>query len=157
MSKVNNFDVLKEMGKRNLDIRGFPLMANLKSANMNGKNGVVTMLVDPNTVRDLLIEKKLVGMLIVADAEQFDSLKSEMEHPATLIEALAAYAHTAWAGWMDYLFAQGIFHDDGTFTMPAWAAERWRRQAATFYDELSELEKESDRDEARKILAILNR
>jgi hypothetical protein len=70
-------------------------------------------------------------------------------------EELAAYAHDAWSGWMDYIFSKGIFHDDGTWTMPAWAAERWRRQAATSYKELPETEKEADRVEANEILSIL--
>lgn len=70
-------------------------------------------------------------------------------------EKLAEYAHQAWAGWMDYLFSKGIFHDDGTFTMPTWAAERWRRQAVTPYADLPENEKISDREEADKMLRIL--
>lgn len=78
-SKVNNFDVLKEMGERNLDIRGFPLMSNLVSANLNGANGVIKMTVNPETVRDLLVEKSLIGMLIIADADQFNHIKAELE------------------------------------------------------------------------------
>lgn len=72
-------------------------------------------------------------------------------------EALAEYAHTAWSGWMDYMFSKGVFHDDGTWTMPAWAAERWKRQATTPYAELPESEKASNHMEADTILRIIGR
>lgn len=39
--------------------------------------------------------------------------------------------------------------------IPAWAVERWRRQVATSYAELSEKEKDSDRKEADRVLEIV--
>ena len=30
-----------------------------------------------------------------------------------VMEKIAEYAHTAWAGWMNYLFEKSIFNDDG--------------------------------------------
>ena len=71
-------------------------------------------------------------------------------------ETLAAYAHDAWAGWMRYLFSKGTLNDDGTYTMPAWAVERWQRQMATSYADLPEAEKASDRKEADAIVTILD-
>lgn len=68
---------------------------------------------------------------------------------------LAAYAHGAWAGWMRYLFSKGTLNEDGTWTMPAWAVERWQRQMNTHYFDLSEQEKQSDLDEADTILACI--
>jgi hypothetical protein len=69
-------------------------------------------------------------------------------------EQLAEYAHDAWSGWMVYLFGKSTRNDDGTVTIPQWAAERWERQAHTPYAQLPESEKQSDRAEADKILAI---
>lgn len=77
------------------------------------------------------------------------------KQPDTAKERLAAYAHDAWGGWMKYLFSKGTFNDDGTWTMPAWAVERWQRQMNTPYAELPEEEKESDREEAEKIIKVL--
>ena len=74
-----------------------------------------------------------------------------------LREALAAQAHDSWAGWMKYLFSKSTKNADGTVTIPAWAVERWERQAATGYAWLSEDEKKSDREEADKYLAIMRR
>ena len=71
-------------------------------------------------------------------------------------EALARYSHDdAWSGWMRYMFSKGIFNDDGTWTMPATFVERWQRQMETPYDQLTEQEKQSDRAEADKMLAVL--
>lgn len=71
-------------------------------------------------------------------------------------ELLAEYAHdSAWSGWMRYMFSKGAMNHDGSWTMPAWAVERWTRQMNTRYADLSEGEKVSDRDEADKMLAIM--
>jgi hypothetical protein len=56
---------------------------------------------------------------------------------------------------MTYLFSKGAFNEDGTWTMPVWAVERWQRQVRTPYAELSEPEKDSDRDEADRVLALI--
>ncbi len=73
-----------------------------------------------------------------------------------LREALAAYAHEAWSGWMNYLFEKSARNPDGTVTIPAWAVERWTRQASTAYTDLPEQEKESDRAEADRMLILMN-
>lgn len=69
-------------------------------------------------------------------------------------EQLADYAHDAWSDWMKYMFSKMIINDDGTATMPKWAVDRWSYQMNTKYNELSDDMKESDRDEADKILTI---
>lgn len=80
-------------------------------------------------------------------------------------EALAAYAHEAWSGWMKYMFEKGIALNEKWVTpapgeptkilLPEWAVERWTRQMNTSYADLSESEKESDRAEADRMLAIM--
>ena len=72
------------------------------------------------------------------------------------VETLADAAHTAWSGWMEYLFGKAVENEDGSLTIPADQAQRWKRQAATSYAELSDEEKESDREEARKYIAVLD-
>jgi hypothetical protein len=80
----------------------------------------------------------------------------EGERDGEMRERLAAYAHEAWAGWMKYQFEKGVMSPDGMYLMiPLWAVERWMRQQNTLYAELPEAEKESDRKEADRILAIL--
>ena len=68
-----------------------------------------------------------------------------------LIEALADLEHERWSGWERY-------RAKCTSTTGAAAHERrWEGQRETPYAELSEKEKESDRVEARKTLALLRK
>jgi hypothetical protein len=72
-----------------------------------------------------------------------------------LLEPLAAAEHDSWARWMKYLLRTCQHHPDGSATIAAWLVEHWQRQVATPYAELSEAEKESDREEVRRILPLI--
>ena len=72
-----------------------------------------------------------------------------------LLEQLADKEHASWGRWMVYLFETCQQNPDGSVTIPAALVERWDRQANTPYAELSEREKESDRDEVRHILPLI--
>ena len=75
-----------------------------------------------------------------------------------LREALAAYAHESWSGWMRYMFSRCHHLDKGsTVIIPFSLVLQWRRQMHTAYADLPEEEKESDRAEADKILATVER
>jgi len=73
----------------------------------------------------------------------------------TLRERLACLAHKQWTGWMEYLFSKGVFNKDGTWTMPKWAVDRWTKQIATPYKQLSKQEQDSDRKEADHMLDVM--
>jgi hypothetical protein len=73
-----------------------------------------------------------------------------------LREELAAYAHEAWSGWMNYLFVMSRKNDDGSVTIPQGLVERWERQVATPYPLLLAKEQKSDLDEADKMLKIMS-
>ena len=73
-----------------------------------------------------------------------------------LRERLAENQHEIWVHWMEYLFSVSIQNNDGSYTIPIHKVNRWRRQMITPYGELSEQEKESDREQADKIFAVLN-
>jgi hypothetical protein len=74
-----------------------------------------------------------------------------------LIEQLSDAEHDSWARWMQYLFTRCIANPDKSATIPADLVERWMRQAYTIYDDLSEQEKQSDRDEVAHILPIIKK
>ena len=81
----------------------------------------------------------------------------QQEWTDKVFEKLAAYAHEAWSGWMVYLFSKTFRYDyehGEAAAIEARFVERWRRQMNTSYAELPEHEKESDRNEATKIIAI---
>ena len=70
-------------------------------------------------------------------------------------EMLAALAHEQWSGWMRYMFGKGLRHSDGSITIPASLVNRWDRQMDTPYSNLTEHEKQSDRNQADKVIAAL--
>lgn len=74
---------------------------------------------------------------------------------AELIELLADKEHASWSHWMKYLFSKCHRQDDGAVVIPADLAQRWEQQAQTDYGNLSEQEKQSDRDEVMHILQII--
>jgi hypothetical protein len=72
-----------------------------------------------------------------------------------LIEELADVQHEIWSYWMKHLFRVSHRNDDGSVTIYVADAERWKRQMATDYADLSEREKDSDRHQAHKVIAVL--
>jgi hypothetical protein len=61
------------------------------------------------------------------------------------IEKWAESEHDCWSDWMKYLFSKGV-ESNGSFIIPKELVERWKRQMNTSYSELTEKEKQSDRD-----------
>lgn len=72
-----------------------------------------------------------------------------------LIEELADKEHVSWARWVRYLFTRCYETYDGNYVIPCELVDRWRRQMNTPYAELSEQEKQSDRNEVAHILPII--
>ena len=73
-----------------------------------------------------------------------------------LREVLAEVSHEIWAHWMKYLFTKCTNEEDGLGLVISWDdASRWFRQVGTPYNQLYSTEKDSDREQADKILAVL--
>ncbi len=72
-----------------------------------------------------------------------------------LLENLANLEHEQWSEWMEYLFNISAENTDGSVTIPADKVQRWKRQMLTSYSGLSEKEKESDRQEAKKVMGTI--
>lgn len=66
------------------------------------------------------------------------------------MEALADIQHDIWASWMEYQFSCGTFSPNGDWVMPAEKVKHWQRQISTKYEDLTNAEKESDREQVRK-------
>lgn len=71
-------------------------------------------------------------------------------------EKLANVQHQIWAHWMRYLFSVCEHNEDGSYTIPATMATRWQRQIETDYDKLSDAERDSDREQADKVISVLS-
>jgi len=67
-----------------------------------------------------------------------------------LFEKLAAIEHERWSDWQKYMHSLCVRSDSGQMIIPRTSFEQWERQIATSYAELSEKEKESDRDQVRR-------
>ena len=69
-----------------------------------------------------------------------------------LREVLARIEHDRWSHWQSFLHQQGERDDSGNLVLPRHLVERWERQMRTPYGELSDAEKESDRDQVDRYL-----
>jgi hypothetical protein len=69
------------------------------------------------------------------------------------IERVAEIQHNdIWSHWMKYMFTQGELDKEGNWIIPKEKVERWKRQMNTPYVDLTEKEKESDREQAKKVV-----
>jgi hypothetical protein len=72
-----------------------------------------------------------------------------------LVERLAAVEHERWSHWQRYMHEKGIRQPDGSLMIPADLVQRWQKQIDTPYAELSEKEKESDREQVRRYVPLI--
>ena len=73
----------------------------------------------------------------------------------SLIEKLATIEHRRWAHWQQYVHSKGQMQPDGSLLLPAHLISQWERQIVTPYDELSDDEQESDREQVRRYLPAI--
>lgn len=72
-----------------------------------------------------------------------------------LTDELAAVEHERWAHWQRYLHSKGVRQSDGSILIPAELVARWDTQLATPFANLTDKEKDSDREQVRKYLPII--
>lgn len=72
-----------------------------------------------------------------------------------IIDGLANIEHERWAHWQRYMHSKCDQLPDGSLVIPHDLVTLWERQIATPYCELSEKEKESDREQVRKFLPTI--
>jgi len=72
-----------------------------------------------------------------------------------LIEELAAIEHERWAHWQKYVHEQCERLSDGSLVIPAHLVSRWEKQIETPYHQLSQEEKQSDREQVERVLSVL--
>jgi hypothetical protein len=87
-------------------------------------------------------------------ADSPDTIAARLESDI-LLETLAAAEHERWSHWQRYLHAQCTRAEDGSLTIPAELAARWGAQMTTPYHELSEQEKDSDREQVGRYLPAI--
>lgn len=75
---ANSFDVLKIMSERNMKVKMFP-RDNVTQIWGGKKEGTIQIKVDSGTALKLMLGEPMVFGLLVADAEQFATIKAELE------------------------------------------------------------------------------
>ena len=97
----------------------------------------------------------ILGLYIVLDLRPIGGRKhcKLME----FIEVLAEIEHDQWAHWQLYLHGKCSATKDGDLIIPTELVDRWNRQINTPYAKLTEDEKESDREEAKRVLFSLGK
>ena len=73
-----------------------------------------------------------------------------------LVEQLADVEHERWSHWQRYLHSKCERTMDGSLVIPANLVTQWESQMNTPYSELSETEKDSDREQVRRYLPIIS-
>lgn len=74
---INNFDVLKTMCDRNMNIRAFPA-SNITYVKTGKQFGSITMNVDNETATKIMNGTPIIFSLIIADVTEFDKVKKEL-------------------------------------------------------------------------------
>lgn len=80
----------------------------------------------------------------------------------SLKEKLADIEHQRWADWMKYLFGVCLFSQSGTLNgkgkaiIPEKYKKGWLRQMNTDYKDLTEKEKDSDREQVDRYLPLIS-
>lgn len=72
-----------------------------------------------------------------------------------LLELLAAAEHERWAHWQRYVHENCVPSPDGSLTIPANLVRQWTDQMNTPYSDLTEAEKDSDRDQVERYLPLI--
>jgi hypothetical protein len=83
-----------------------------------------------------------------------DHLQVE-EKLESILDTLAAIEHERWSHWQKFMHAQCESTTEGALLIPPSLVARWEKQASTDFEDLSEKEKESDRDQVRRYLPVL--
>lgn len=74
---------------------------------------------------------------------------------AELLEQLASIEHERWTHWQRFMHEQGQRQPDGSLLLPAELVAKWERLIATPYAQLTDKERESDREQVRRYLPLV--
>ena len=72
-----------------------------------------------------------------------------------LVEQLAAIEHARWSHWQRHMHGTATKQLNGSMVIPAELVVRWEKQMLTDYTDLSDGEKQSDRDQVERYLPLI--
>lgn len=74
-----------------------------------------------------------------------------------LFEKLASIEHERWSDWMKYMFSKQLIGLEGDTVLPKEHCDRWQKQMMTDYEDLSEQEKDSDREQVMRYFHLIKK
>lgn len=74
-----------------------------------------------------------------------------------LLEELSAIEHERWAHWQRFMHEHGERQPDGGLLLPSELISKWDRLINTPYAKLTIDEQESDREQVRRYLPVIDR
>jgi hypothetical protein len=77
------------------------------------------------------------------------------EQDSGLLEELASIEHERWSHWQRYMHEKASRNSDGSLTISADLVARWERLISTPYAQLTDEERESDREQVRRYLPVI--
>jgi hypothetical protein len=72
-----------------------------------------------------------------------------------LVEELASIEHERWSHWQRYMHSKCLPLADGALLVPAELVTRWENQFKARYEDLSDEEKDSDREQVGRYLPLI--
>lgn len=109
-------------------------------------------------------EKDMMALMQSSPAPHtnYERVTANKDDLQIIIELLADVEHERWASWQSHLHNKLYEIDDNRVSynhhlkiLPTELYDRWEKQIKTPYSQLSEKEKQSDRDEVYKTLRAL--
>lgn len=70
-------------------------------------------------------------------------------------EKLAAIEHERWSDWQNYMHSKCIKDENGNLVIPASLVKHWERLIDTCYEDMTEREKDSDREQVDRYWALI--
>ena len=83
-----------------------------------------------------------------------DDIEALLRSPG-LLEQLASVEHERWSLWQRHVHKQCVPGADGSLTIPADLVRRWTGQMDTEYAQLSENDKDRDREQVQRYLPVI--
>ena len=71
-----------------------------------------------------------------------------------LLEILSDLEHEQWISWVEYII-DAYELDDGSLSIPKEKVNKWLKLMNTSYEELTEEEKDEDREFGQKVLDVV--
>ena len=80
------------------------------------------------------------------------SAPSEILNRQDVLDRLAEIEHERWAHWQRFVHDSCHEQEDGSLVIPAEVVQRWERQIATPYPDLTQAERDSDIEQVKRYL-----